>query len=511
MAATKSRWFIGLQLIIEGEDWKTTLLNLFNNCTNADFIEGQTERLPVINQADANRIHIRFRAHFPRPYYNAPFKNADANATELVIRPVCAYEALPERLFHSKWRIDGPWHYGTPPNVGRRSKYQDVDHDFDQIVDAAKQNNLEEIPSKVYVTQYHNLKAIAKDNLVPPPDRPAPRGLWIYGESGVGKSLWVRSYYKRKGRNVFQKSANNKWWDGYKSEPIVLLDDFSQDSAKILGSNIKTWADGYSVPIEVKGSIMHLGAELFIVTSNYTIEEIFKPEYDRALYEAVSRRFKVKYFPHLIARIKSLRKPRHKNASKYNARRCANMFQQRWNRLGVDSARKVEDNLLLPLAVTKHRNKHPLDEPKPRKRPKWEPVPMPWEPTYADWADSYNRHLKAVMNKDHVRQRQQSQHQRGRLTIQNTLPEMKEGEVHNHHYHEHHHHHNNYHSHFHANSYFGVPGNSWNNSEDLRKTKMLDETFMPSDDTKPRGGGNENLDSPGRAGGDNSRSMGHTA
>ncbi len=44
----------------------------------------------------------------------------------------------------------------------------------------------------------------------------------------------------------------------------------------MVGHNLKLWTDRYKVRGEIKGSQVALKHKLFIITSNYTIEECFE-------------------------------------------------------------------------------------------------------------------------------------------------------------------------------------------------------------------------------------------
>lgn len=89
---------------------------------------------------------------------------------------------------------------------------------------------------------------------------------WIVGKPGVGKSHYARA----KNPEHYDKPLN-KWWDDYKGQPAVILDDFSREHS-VLGSHLKRWADKYPFTAEVKGGATRLRPQRIIVTSNYTIE-----------------------------------------------------------------------------------------------------------------------------------------------------------------------------------------------------------------------------------------------
>jgi len=71
-----------------------------------------------------------------------------------------------------------------------------------------------------------------------------------------------------------------------------LLEDLDTD---VLGHYIKIWADRYACTGEVKGGTVPLQFKTFVITSNYTPEQLFAK--DPTMAAAVRRRFT---FTHLI-------------------------------------------------------------------------------------------------------------------------------------------------------------------------------------------------------------------
>lgn len=82
------------------------------------------------------------------------------------------------------------------------------------------------------------------------------------------------------------------------------MDDLDFAGGQMLGHYLKIWADKWACTGEVKGGTVPLCHKRFIVTSNYTIAELFGPEKGegetgqsaqnkRILVEALERRFEV--------------------------------------------------------------------------------------------------------------------------------------------------------------------------------------------------------------------------
>lgn len=118
---------------------------------------------------------------------------------------------------------------------------------------------------------------------------------WYVGAPGTGKTYASRHDFEGE---IYYKNAN-KWWCGYRDQPVVVIDDFSLSHA-CLGYHLKIWAQEYAFIAEIKCGAMCIRPKTIVVTSNYTIEEIFKE--DKELREAIKRRFKVVRFTDLGVR-----------------------------------------------------------------------------------------------------------------------------------------------------------------------------------------------------------------
>lgn len=161
---------------------------------------------------------------------------------------------------------------------------------WDSIWASAKSGNLDDVEAKTRVVHYRTLKQIESDYAVRAPDLDDVCGLWFYGPPGCGKSHHARSI----NQDYYIKPAN-KWWDGFSPSrhPVVLLEDLDHSTA-FLGHYLKLWADKWSFAAEKKGSTMQIRPKQIVVTSNYSIEELWGS--DQSMCMALKRRFKVTRF-----------------------------------------------------------------------------------------------------------------------------------------------------------------------------------------------------------------------
>ena len=154
---------------------------------------------------------------------------------------------------------------------------------------AARAGDLDSVPADIYIRCYATIKKIRDDSVLEA-DLETLDDLdheWLWGESGSGKSYTARQRYPE----AYLKSCN-KWWDGYRGHPVVLIEDFDRKH-DVLCHHLKIWADRYPFPAEVKGSCIKIRPQKIVVTSNYSPEDIWMNPCDL---EPIMRRFKVTKF-----------------------------------------------------------------------------------------------------------------------------------------------------------------------------------------------------------------------
>lgn len=235
------------------------------------YIRGQKER----GEGDSGYVHwqvcvgfsqkktlLQCKTIFSRDAHCEPTRSAAANTY------VCKEET----------RIEGTeFAYGEMP-IKRNSK-----EDWTKVKENAIAGKLDDIPDDIFIRHYNTLKNIRADYEQKPLDLEDVCGLWIWGEAGSGKSTKARTYGE-----YFSKPLT-KWWTGFKNEPIVIVEDLDNETAKHMAHFLKIWGDKYSFIGNIHGSSKHLRPQKIIVTSNYKIEQLYGQ--DRELTEAIKRRY----------------------------------------------------------------------------------------------------------------------------------------------------------------------------------------------------------------------------
>lgn len=254
-----------------GKDEALEIMNQIGGCDCKYFVAGY-EQAPTTGE-----WHYQFYCHFLKPIrftalkskYNGNIHWEQAKGSPCDNFAYCT-KADPSFIEFGE----------TPIDNGKRER--DL---WAAARQAALRGEHELIDDRIFVTHYGNLCRITKDNLkVRPTLSTGPCGIWIVGLSGFGKSHMARDVFP----NYYPKLCN-KWWDGYKGEPVAILEDLGLDHAGLC-SHIKLWADQYGFIAENKGGAQSIRPDQFVVTSQYEINQIWN---DAESQQAMYRRFEV--------------------------------------------------------------------------------------------------------------------------------------------------------------------------------------------------------------------------
>jgi|688.fasta_scaffold277193_1 hypothetical protein len=118
-------------------------------------------------------------------------------------------------------RVDGPWERGTPPKQGERT---DLKRKIEEIQAGLQVDDIC-INDPVLYHQYGRTLREAEAILMRRKFRTEmTKGIWYTGPTAAGKSHKVFEGYSPETHYV--KNINEDWWDGYRQQPIVVLNEF---------------------------------------------------------------------------------------------------------------------------------------------------------------------------------------------------------------------------------------------------------------------------------------------
>lgn len=87
-----------------------------------------------------------------------------------------------------------------------------------------------------------------------PKERSGVCGLWIQGPPNAGKTHSARqaSLTKYNEEPFILADPENGWFDGYKGQKVIIIEDLDHIGGKSLGHKIKLWTDKAPVQAKVK-------------------------------------------------------------------------------------------------------------------------------------------------------------------------------------------------------------------------------------------------------------------
>lgn len=188
---------------------------------------------------------------------------------------------------------DCPLEWGTPPKHGARNDLTAAmataaNPDTTQV-ELMEKHPLVCARYQRFLQHYRMMKMGEQLETLTHADEDTPN-LWIWGEPGVSKSRpWQEA-------GAYAKPPN-KWWTGYDSHDIVLVEDIDP-SHHGMGYTLKIWGDRYPFRVCVHHSMIIVRPKRIIITSNYSMEEVFERYTsltgENKFIKALLRRYKVK-------------------------------------------------------------------------------------------------------------------------------------------------------------------------------------------------------------------------
>lgn len=131
----------------------------------------------------------------------------------------------------------------------------------------------EEFPTQ-YIRYERGIRAY-RDIICPPPERSTKTIVSVcVGKPGTGKSHFCREQTLKSGEETYYKPRGD-WWDGYRQQPNVVIDDFY---GWIKYDELLKICDKYPYRVPVKGSFEVFNSTRIYITSNSYVSDWYKFE-----------------------------------------------------------------------------------------------------------------------------------------------------------------------------------------------------------------------------------------
>lgn len=173
------------------------------------------------------------------------------NSLQVHLEPMKARDA--SYAMKEETRVEGPWTYGDFPAQGKRTDFESL---WNDIKNGATE--LECFEKHASLT-FKCLKSVQRArSLVAKhrnPEEPPRVVLWT-GPPGVGKTKSVMTWAAKKNYEVYSKTLDGSWFDGYRQQKVVLIDEVDKQDIKF--SLLLQILDRYPLTVPVKG-----GSEIF--------------------------------------------------------------------------------------------------------------------------------------------------------------------------------------------------------------------------------------------------------
>ena len=190
------------------------------------YMVGQLER------GEAGTLHWQFAVQWQNPRSFAAIKKDLPLAHFEEVRSWAAAVTYCQK---ADTRDSGPWEFGTRPTGGSGKAQAE---DWETWYQLAAEGKFKEIPAKIQIKHLGNLERIHRQNLKFI-DQTDVRGVWIWGAQSRQEPLCPPSA----GSRGLLPKLNNKWWDGYQSQKVVIMEDVDKETVKFLHHHLKIWAD----------------------------------------------------------------------------------------------------------------------------------------------------------------------------------------------------------------------------------------------------------------------------
>lgn len=152
------------------------------------------------------------------------------------------------------------------------------------IIDKSKtlDNIVNENPD--YFVKYHKGLTALQSAIMPARSVDVePQVHWWFGPTATGKSRKAWAEFP----GAYWKMSDNKWWDGYRGENVVVIDDYRIQMCPF--DYLLKLLDRYPMIVEIKGGTMPLAASTWVITAPSRPEVMWRYRTEEAINQLLRR------------------------------------------------------------------------------------------------------------------------------------------------------------------------------------------------------------------------------
>jgi hypothetical protein len=236
-----------------------------------------------LEKGEGGHLHYQFCVRVdPRTRVanaHAAFAYAQDAGISMYCQPVRSIEKAMAYCVKEDTRFEGPWQIGTMvlPQGGRAGKRTDIEEAIEEAEAGGGLDSIAVRNPALFVRNYRGLGAALQSRArfaAPIIHNALPKIIVLVGKSGCGKTYYVTKLGEALGKKVYSKATENKWWDQYMGEEIVLFDEYTGHSELPLTQILKLCDySRMSMQLEAKGTVTNLRATTIVFTSNIPLSD----------------------------------------------------------------------------------------------------------------------------------------------------------------------------------------------------------------------------------------------
>ncbi len=181
------------------------------------------------------------------------------------------------------------YEYGEISNQGKRKNIQVLK---ERVLAGEK---LKEIILSDDINNFQDIRIVEKFKQYcskPRDSNDPPTVIWIWGETGTGKTRYVYDKHK----DIYSTLSTYQWWDGYEQQEVILIDDMRKDFCKF--HTLLKLLDRYPHKVQIKGGTVEINSKYIYITAPYSPELMYYTREDKG--QLLRRITKVIELKHII-------------------------------------------------------------------------------------------------------------------------------------------------------------------------------------------------------------------